>query len=72
MRVVIVGASGNIGTSLLDALAEDNAVDSILGLARRPPERSFPKTMWAAADVRGGDLETLLRDADVVVHLYVA
>ena len=64
MRVVIVGAIGNIGTSLLDALAEENAVDSILGLARRPPERSLPKTTWAAVGLRGGDLETLLRGAD--------
>jgi UDP-glucose 4-epimerase len=69
VRVVIVGASGNIGTSLLGALANEDGVGSILGLARRLPERSFPKTTWAAADVRADDLEPHLRGADVVVHL---
>ena len=69
MRVVIVGASGNIGTSLLDALANDDAVDSILGLARRIPETSFPKTSWAAVDLRHDDLEAHVRGAAVVVHL---
>lgn len=69
MRVVIVGASGNIGTSLLGALTHEDGVDSILGLARRLPERSFPKTTWAAADVRTDDLEGHVRGADVVVHL---
>jgi UDP-glucose 4-epimerase len=69
VRVVIVGASGNIGTSLLDALADEKSVDSILGLARRPPGRSFPKTTWAVADVRSTDLGAHFRGADVVVHL---
>ena len=69
MRVVIVGASGNIGTSLLAALAGEDGVDSVLGLARRLPEKSFPKTTWAAADVRKDDLEPHVRGADVVVHL---
>jgi len=69
MRVVIVGASGNIGTSLLDALAGEDGVKSILGLARRPPDSSFPKTTWAAADVRTDNLEARFRGADVVVHL---
>lgn len=69
MRVVIVGASGNIGTSLLEALAGEDAVGSILGLARRVPEASFPKTTWAAVDVRADDLEAHVRGADAVVHL---
>jgi UDP-glucose 4-epimerase len=69
MRVVVVGASGNAGTSLLGALADEAAVDSVLGVARRLPEASFPKTDWAAADVTSDELTPLFRGADAVVHL---
>jgi nucleoside-diphosphate-sugar epimerase len=69
MHVVIVGASGNVGTSLLRALADEPAVDSVLGLARRRPRREFEKTTWATADVTRDELAPHLRGADVVVHL---
>jgi len=69
MRVVIVGASGNVGTSLLAALAEDATVESVLGVSRRRPAAEFPKTEWAEADIREEDLRSLLRGADAVVHL---
>jgi nucleoside-diphosphate-sugar epimerase len=69
MRVVVTGATGNVGTSVLHALASDPAVDSVLGIARRLPEMSFPKTDWAAADITRDPLEPLFRDADAVVHL---
>jgi nucleoside-diphosphate-sugar epimerase len=69
MRVVVVGASGNAGTSLLRALAADPAVQSVLGVARRRPEATFPKTEWAQADISSSDLTPLLRGADAVVHL---
>ena len=35
MRVVVTGASGNVGTSVLEALAEEPAVKEIVGIARR-------------------------------------
>jgi nucleoside-diphosphate-sugar epimerase len=69
MRIVVVGASGNVGTSVLGALAEESAVDTILGIARRIPERAFPKTEWVAADVASSDLEPLFGGADAVIHL---
>jgi nucleoside-diphosphate-sugar epimerase len=69
MRVVVTGATGNVGTSLLHALVQEPAVDSIVGIARRVPEMSFPKTEWARADVTKDDLVPLFRGADVVVHL---
>ena len=69
MRIVVVGATGNVGTSLLTALAGDPAVDSILGVARRSPELQVPKTEWAQADIRSDDLVPLFRGADAVVHL---
>src|SRR3954469_25957973 len=69
MRVVVVGASGNVGTSVLHALASDSSVDSVLGVARRLPSISFPKTDWAAADITRDPLEPLFAGADAVVHL---
>src|SRR3954453_16813156 len=69
MRVVVVGASGNVGTSVLHALAGDPGVDSVLGVARRLPSMSFPKTDWAAADITRDALEPLFAGADAVVHL---
>ena len=69
MRVVVTGATGNVGTSLLRALAGDPAVTSVLGLARRRPELELAKTTWAAADVADDDLSGHVRGADVVVHL---
>src|SRR5919201_6747048 len=69
MHVVVVGATGNVGTSLLPALADDGEVDSILGIARRRPDLAFPKTEWAQADIADDELTSLFRAADAVVHL---
>jgi UDP-glucose 4-epimerase len=80
MRVVIVGATGNAGTALLRALHEEPKVTSMLGIARRLPDRSaepYLHAEWAAADVATeGTDETIIaqlaehfRDADAVVHL---
>jgi len=40
MRVVVVGATGNIGSSLVRALLDEPAVDSVVGVARRSPSSS--------------------------------
>jgi UDP-glucose 4-epimerase len=69
VRVVVVGATGNVGTSLLARLANDTAVDHVLGLARRRPEAEVPKTDWVEANVESSDLAGLFRSADAVVHL---
>ena len=69
MRVVIVGASGNVGTSLLRSLAAEPAVDSVLGLSRRVPKGEFPKTEWRSVDVSRSELRPLFTGADAVVHL---
>jgi len=71
MRVVVVGATGNVGTSVLHALAADERVDSIVGIARRRPSLSWPKTTWVEADISkdDGELERHFRGSDCVVHL---
>ena len=69
MRVIVVGASGNVGTSLLKVLADEPAVESVLAIARRLPELEVPKTVWARADVTRDELAPLFRGADALVHL---
>jgi UDP-glucose 4-epimerase len=69
MRVVVVGASGNVGTSVLAALGEEAAVDEILGVARRLPELVLPKVRWRAADITRDDLAGIFRGAGAVIHL---
>src|SRR3954463_10147055 len=50
MRVVVTGATGNIGTALLRALAADARVQSVVGVARRRPAAAVPKVEWQGAD----------------------
>src|ERR687893_737546 len=69
MRVVVVGASGNLGTSVLRSLSMEPRVESVLGVARRLPNLKVEKVEWAAADVVTDDLVPLLRGADAVVCL---
>jgi UDP-glucose 4-epimerase len=69
MRVVVVGATGNIGTSVLRSLEKEERVESVLGLARRLPGLTMPKVEWASADVVRDDLVLHFRGADAVVLL---
>lgn len=69
MRVAIVGATGNLGTSVVSALAADHEITSIVGLARRLPELYPPKTTWRSVDITTDDLVPLLRGSDAVIHL---
>jgi UDP-glucose 4-epimerase len=69
MRVVVTGATGNVGTSVLRALSADPDVEFVLGIARRLPAEGPPKCAYAAADVGVDELVPLFRGADVVVHL---
>ncbi|PSR63615.1 MULTISPECIES: NAD-dependent epimerase/dehydratase family protein [Nocardia] len=69
MRVVVVGATGNVGTAVVSALARRPEIDAIVGLARRLPRQPIDGVRWARADIRCDDLLTEFRGADVVVHL---
>src|SRR4051794_11094012 len=69
MRIVVVGATGNVGTSLLPMLSDDPGVGSIVGVARRPADVRLAKVSWRHADISTDNLDTLLADADVCVHL---
>ncbi|MDP9377966.1 MAG: NAD-dependent epimerase/dehydratase family protein [Actinomycetota bacterium] len=69
MRVVVTGATGNVGTSLLAALAQDADVEEVVGIARRVPRWSVEKATFRRADVARTELEPLFAGADAVVHL---
>jgi nucleoside-diphosphate-sugar epimerase len=69
MRVVVVGATGNIGTSVLAALTADPKVSSIAAVARRPAEHGDPKVEWHALDVMRDNLDRVLEGAEAVVCL---
>jgi len=68
---VVTGATGNVGTSVLPALAADDRVTSIVGVARRLPSSSSwtPKVEWISADVAVDPLEPIVSGADAVIHL---
>lgn len=69
LRVLVTGATGNVGTSLLPKLVDAPDVDEVIGLARRVPPAASPQVTWRAVDLAVDDLESELRDVDVLVHL---
>jgi len=72
MRIVITGASGNVGTALLRALPAEH---DVVGVVRRPPSAQgvYQRVDWRSLDLTDADAITKLRTvfdgADVVVHL---
>jgi UDP-glucose 4-epimerase len=69
MKVVVTGATGNVGTSTVQALSESREIDEIVGLARRKPTWTQPKTSWVEANVLTADLGAIFEGADAVIHL---
>src|SRR3954469_12103257 len=72
LRVVVVGATGNVGTALMKKLAAEPRIGSVVGVARRLPSVDLlhldPKVSWDVADISSDALD-LVQGADVVVHL---
>jgi UDP-glucose 4-epimerase len=69
MKVVVTGATGNVGTSTVAALSASQEIDEIVGLARRRPTRKQAKTSWLEANVLTADLAAIFAGADAVIHL---
>jgi nucleoside-diphosphate-sugar epimerase len=72
VRIVITGASGNVGTALLRRLGHDH---ELVGVCRRPPRAVAPyaSVEWHPLDLTRPDapvaLRPILRGAAAVVHL---
>jgi UDP-glucose 4-epimerase len=69
MKVVVTGATGNVGTSTVQAMSNSQEIDEIVGLARREPTWAPPKTSWVEANVLTADLAAIFAGADAVIHL---
>jgi nucleoside-diphosphate-sugar epimerase len=77
MRVVIVGASGNVGTAVLRRLARADGVSAVTGIARRVPSgpvrAPYDVADWHGIDVGAPDAVASLTDvfagAGAVIHL---
>jgi UDP-glucose 4-epimerase len=69
MRVVVTGATGNVGTSVVSALSDDPEIEAVTGIARRRPRLAVSKVSWIEASVCGTDLVSYFEGADVVIHL---
>jgi UDP-glucose 4-epimerase len=71
MRIVVTGASGNVGSQVLSRLAGHDLV----GIARRPPASGplAEAASWVSLDLSAPgsvpELARVLRGADAVVHL---
>ncbi len=68
MRIVVLGATGNVGKALVERLVADPAGHEVVGVARRAPGDDWPAE-FHAADIRTDDLTGVLHRADAVVHL---
>ncbi|HWM73600.1 MAG TPA: NAD-dependent epimerase/dehydratase family protein [Nocardioides sp.] len=72
-RIVVTGASGNVGTSVVRELAADPSVGAIAGIARRRPAWGCDKLTWHTVDLADDDaaelLDPILAGADAVIHL---
>ena len=74
MRIVIIGASGNVGTALLRRLAREDGHE-VVGVSRNPPEDlsgTYGTAQWHALDIGAEEdteaLRAVVRGADAVVH----
>ncbi|KAA0096202.1 NAD-dependent epimerase/dehydratase family protein [Mycolicibacterium sp. P1-18] len=77
-RIVVTGASGNVGAGVLRALAKSEPDAEVAGVCRRPPTHGelYRDVTWHAVDLSSPtaaeELAPAMRDADVVVHLALA
>ena len=69
MRIVVIGATGNLGTSTLRAFSRDPAMPEVIAVARRKTKLEVPRTKFVQADITQDDLVPLLQGADAVIHL---
>jgi nucleoside-diphosphate-sugar epimerase len=73
LTVAVTGPTGTFGSGLIPLLQDDDRIDRVIGIARRPfdpAERGWTKMEYRQGDVRDPDvLRGAFREADVVVHL---
>src|SRR5271165_66584 len=77
-KIVVTGASGNVGTGVLRALATELPDDEVVGVCRRPPTNGqvYQRVHWYRVDLSRStasvDLGPAMQGAHVVIHLALA
>lgn len=77
-RVVVTGASGNVGSGVLRALARQLPDVEVVGVCRRPPTEGevYARVRWHAVDLSSphavAELAPAMQGADAVIHLALA
>jgi nucleoside-diphosphate-sugar epimerase len=73
LTVAVTGPTGTFGLALMPLLQEDDRIDRVIGIARRPfdpAERGWTKLAYRRGDVRDAEaLASCFAGVDVVVHL---
>jgi len=76
MKIVVTGATGNVGTAVLARLHAAHEVNEIVGIARRMPDESsapYAGVGWRSIDIADpaseSDLRRAFTGADAVIHL---
>jgi nucleoside-diphosphate-sugar epimerase len=76
VKIVVLGATGNVGTALLRRLHAAPEVTQIVGVSREGPERDgepYDGVQWHTVDIAArestAELAEILRGADAVVNL---
>ena len=76
MKIVVVGATGNVGTALLRRLRAQREAPELVGVARRVSDTGEPPydaVEWVSCDIGAKEAHSVLTDvvrgADTVVHL---
>ncbi len=73
LTVAVTGPTGTFGAGLMPLLQDDDRIDRVIGIARRPfdpAERGWTKMAYRQGDVRDPDaLRAAFVGVDVVVHL---
>ncbi|GAA2611361.1 NAD-dependent epimerase/dehydratase family protein [Actinomadura fulvescens] len=73
LTVAVTGPTGEIGTAAVRALEDDDRVERIVGMARRPfdpASRGWRKTTYHQGDIQDRSaVDALVAQADVVLHL---
>ena len=69
MRVFLTGASGYLGSLLIERLAALPEIESITGIASSKPGAAWPsKAKFIRMDIRSPDLTAAMAGHDVIVH----
>lgn len=69
LQVLVTGATGNLGSSVVAALCADDRVERVVGLARRKAPGTGVKSEFRAVDLTMDELDRHVHGMDVVIHL---